>query len=46
MKKFENPTLDIEELKLMDVITTSVECDCDDFVDDCYQVSDPFSMRR
>ena len=28
MKKFENPTMDIEELKIIDVITTST-CDQD-----------------
>ena len=33
MKKFETPTMDIEELKIIDVITTSV-CE-DDCWDDC-----------
>ena len=27
MKKFETPTLDIEELKIIDVITTSEVCE-------------------
>lgn len=32
MKKFENPTLEIEKLNIADVITTSGEClfDCSD----------------
>ena len=32
MKKFEMPTMDVEDLKIMDVITTSEECyDCPDY---------------
>ena len=41
MKKFETPTLDIEELKIIDVITTSVECE-----DKSDWETDEFSLRR
>ena len=41
MKKFENPTMDIEELKIIDVITTSGECD-----HTCNPEGDEFSLRR
>ena len=40
MKKFETPTMDIEELKIIDVITTS-ECE-----HTCDPEGDEFSLRR
>ena len=52
MKKFENPTMDIEELKILDVITVSCGEDCpDDCPDDCdgYDCPTglaPWSLRR
>lgn len=51
MKKFETPTMDIEDLKIIDVITTSVEY-CDNVDDSCIaaygcpQQTEEFSLRK
>ena len=49
MKKFENPTMDIEELKILDVITVSCgEDSCDDEYceDNCGPVLGEWSLRK
>ena len=43
MKKFETPTMDIEELKIIDVITTSEDEPCEF---DCDQDGGEFSLRK
>ena len=49
MKKFETPTMDIEELKIIDVITTSEEEFCDkgdNCPSDCDFEGGDWSLRK
>ena len=43
MKKFETPTMDIEELKIIDVITTSEDEPCEY---DCPTDAGAWSLRK